>query len=441
MNRPTVEHLPGSKVKLSFHVTVEEAKPFLDETVRAMSEANPIQGFRPGKAPYAEAMKAYGEMRVWQNALERIVRSRYLRAVLDQDLDTVGSPEVRVDKLTPGADIEFTVIAPVAPKVTKLADYSAPLVDFTARTVTDGDVLKALGDLQTMRRKEVRSTEPATKEDLVVIDLDMKKDKVTLEGGTGRDYRIYLTEDSYIPGFADKLMGVKEGEERTFTLTFPEGHYQKHLAGKDVDFTAKTKGVFKFELPDLDEAFAASLGQSSLDALKKVLHANIGTEEEERARQKSEVALLDKLVDASSFSDIPDLLVNDEVRKMLSEIEHSVEERGMKWPDYLASIKKSVDELKLEFVPQAVRRIKAATIVKEISKREKVTVTDAELDNEIDHILEGIKSDDRETRERVSSPEYREYVAILLRNQKTLEAVKQKAIRNYVPRTPHHHSE
>src|SRR3990167_2677459 len=368
MNKPTVEHLHGSKVKLSFHVTVEEARPFLDETVRAMSEANPIQGFRPGKAPYAEAVKAYGEMRVWQNALERIVRSRYLRAVLDQDLDTVGSPEVRVDKLTPGADIEFTVIAPVAPKVTKLADYSAPLVDFTARTVTDADVLKALGDLRTMRRKEVRSTEPATNEDLVVIDLDMKKDKVTLEGGTGRDYRIYLTEDNYIPGFADKLVGVKEGEERTFTLKFPESHYQKHLAGKDVDFTATTKGVFKLELPDLDEAFAASLGQSSLDALKK-----------------------------------------------------------------------GVDELKLEFVPQAVRRIKAATIVKEISKREKVTVTDTELDHEIDHILEGIKSDDRETRERVSSPEYREYVAILLRNQKTLEVVKQKAIRNYVPRKPHHH--
>lgn len=439
MQQPTVECVPGSKVILSFHVTVDEAKPYLDETVAAMSTANPIQGFRPGKAPYAEAVKAFGEMRVWQNALERIVRSRYLRAVLDQDLDTVGSPEIRVDKLTPGADIEFTVIAPVAPKVTKLADYDAPLVDFTARAVTDADVEKALAGLRTMQRKEVRSTEPATKEDLVVIDLDMTKDHVTLEGGTGRDYRIYLTEDNYIPGFADKLVGVKEGEERTFTLKFPETHYQKHLAGKDVDFTAKTKSVFKLELPDLDEAFAASLGQSSLDALKKVLHANIGAEEEERARQKSEVALLDKLVDASTFSDIPDLLVNDEVRKMLSEIEHSVEERGMKWPDYLASMKKSVDELKLEFAPQAMRRIKAATIVKEIAKREKVTVTDAELDHEIDHILEGIKKDDRETRERVSSPEYREYVAILLRNQKTLEVVKGKAIRNYVPRKPHSH--
>ncbi|HWQ99966.1 MAG TPA: trigger factor [Candidatus Methylomirabilis sp.] len=439
MQQTSVELLPGSKAKLVFRVTPEEAQPFLDETVRAMSDAKPIPGFRPGNAPYAEVAKAFGEMRVWEAALERIVRSHYLRAVLDQDLDTVGSPEVQVDKLTPGADIEFTVIAPVAPKVTKLAETSQPLVDFAARTVTEEDVGRALTDLRKMQTKEVRSGDAATKQDLVVIDLDIKKDLVQLEGGAGRDYRIFMAEDHYIPGFTDKLMGVKEGEERSFTLKFPEGHYQKHLAGQDVDFTAKAKSVFKLELPELDEVFAKSLGQPSMDALKKLLKENITAEEEERARQKSEVELLDKLIDASLFSDIPDLLVNEEVRKMLHELEGSVEERGMKWPDYLASVKKTTDELKLDFVPQAIRRIKAATLVKEVAKREGVKVTDEEVNHEIDHILAGIKPDDTETRDRVTSPEYREYVAILLRNQKTLETLKQKAIRNYVPRRTREH--
>ena len=440
MSQPSVEQLPGSKVKLVFRVTPEEARPFLDEAVRAMSEIKTIPGFRPGKAPYAEVAKAFGgEMRIWENALERIVRSRYLRAVLDQELDTVGSPEVQVDKLSPGQEIGFTVTAPVAPKVVRLADYGEPLVDYIAREVTGEDMDRALTDLRSMQRKEIRSTEPATKEDLVVIDLDIQKDKVTLEGGAGRDYRIFLNEDHYIPGFTDQLVGAKEGEERKFALKFPAEHYQKHLAGADVDFTARVKNIFKLELPELDGAFVKSLGQSSLEDLKTLLTKNIGVEEEERARQKSEIELLDKLVDASAFSDIPDLLVNDEVRKMLRELEASVEERGMKWPDYLASVKKTADELKLEFVPQAVRRIKAATVIKEIAKRENIRVTDDELDHEIDHILSGIKSDDEEARGRVSSPEYREYAAILMRNQKALDALKTKAIRNYVPRKPHEH--
>jgi hypothetical protein len=86
-----------------------------------------------------------------------------------------------------------------------------------------------------------------------------------------------------------------------------------------------------------------------------------------------------------------------------------------------------------------VRRIKTATLIKEIAKREKVTVEEGELDHELDHILEGVAKHDTATRERVVSPEYREYVGILLRNQKTLELLKGKCIKGYVPRPPHSH--
>lgn len=439
MQAPTIEHLPGSKLKLTFTVTPEEAKPYVDESVRAISEAKPLPGFRPGKASYADVARVHGEMTIWEAALERIVRAAYLRAVIDQNLDTVGSPEIQVEKLVPNTDIRFTAIAPVAPSVTKLASYDKPVATYAARDVTDAEMEKAVTDLRRMQRKEVRSTEPATKEDLVVIDVDMKRQNVVLEGGAGRDYRIYLSEDQYIPGFSDKLVGIKEGEARSFTLKFPEEHYQKHLAGQDVDFTANAKSIFKLELPELDEAFAKSLGQPSMDALKELIKTNLHEEETEHARQKSEIAMLEKLVDASSFSDIPELLVNEEVRKMMSELEYSVEHRGMNMDDYLSSIKKTKDALRLEFVPQAVRRIKTATLIKEIAKREQVTVMEAELDHELDHILAGVRPDDKETRERVVSPEYREYVSILLRNQKTLELLKTRCISGYVPRPPHDH--
>jgi len=123
MQAPTIEKLPGSKVKLSFVVTPEEAKPYIDEAVAELSQSKPIPGFRPGKAPYAEIVKTFGEMKIWEQALERIVRARYVAAVLENDLDPVGSPEISVEKLTPNQDLAFTVIAPVAPIVEVLADY------------------------------------------------------------------------------------------------------------------------------------------------------------------------------------------------------------------------------------------------------------------------------------------------------------------------------
>jgi trigger factor len=440
MQAPTIEKVAGSKAKLTFSISPEDAKPYVDEAVRAISEAKPISGFRPGKATYADVARAYGEMTIWEAALERIVRASYLKALVQHDLDTVGSPEIQIEKLTPNQEVKFTAIAPLAPMVTKLPAYDTPVADYNAKEIKDEDITKAVDELRAMQRKEVRSTEAATKDDLVIIDMDMTHKNVQVEGGAGRDYKIYLNDDrNYLPGFAEKLVGIKEGEERKFMLKFPEDHFQKHLAGEDVEFTAKAKSIFKLEMPAMDEAFAKTLGQESVDKLKGLIKENLGHEEADRARQKCEIEMLEKLVDASSFSDIPELLVNEEVRKMIAELEHSVEERGMKMGDYLTSIKKTRDALQLEFVPQAVRRIKTATLIKEIAKREKVTVEEGELDHELDHILEGVAKNDTTTRERVVSPEYREYVSILLRNQKTLELLKGKCIKGYVPRPPHSH--
>ncbi|MEN9558575.1 MAG: trigger factor [Candidatus Parcubacteria bacterium] len=439
MNTPTIKHLPGGKAALTFTISPEEAQPYIDEAVRVLQEAKPIPGFRPGKASYAEVAKAFSEMRIWETALERVVRASYLKALIDLDLDTVGSPEIQVEKLVPGHPISFTATAPLMPRVEKLADVNASITEYSARTVSDEEVDKALTDLRRMQRKEVRTLEAATKDHLVILDLGMKRENVPLEGGAGRDYRVFLGEEHYIPGFTEKLIGMNEGEERTFTLKFPDGHYQKHLSGQDVDFTAKATGIFRLEMPALDEAFAKSLGQESVDALNNVLRENLNEEEAERARQKCEIAMLEALVDASTFTDIPEILVNEEVRKMVAELEHSLEERGMNTEDYLTSIKKTLDTLRMEFVPQAIRRVKTATLIKEVAKRENIAVTDAEIDHDLDHILDSLRPDDTQTRERVTSPEYREYMGIMLRNQKTLELLKGRCIKGYVPRKPHVH--
>lgn len=425
---PVIKQLPKSLVELAFTVTPDEAKPYLDQAAADLQSAKPIPGFRPGKAPYDEVKRVFGEMRIWETALERIVRARYVSTILAKSIQTVGSPSISVEQLVPGQDLKFTVTAPVMPSVLTMAAYDKPLVTKKAKAVAPTDVDAALEDLRKMRRNEIVVDRAATKDDMLQIDLDIKKDGVPLEGGTSKNYRVYLNEPHYIPGFAEQLIGAKKGDVKTFTLPFPSEHYQKHLAGQHVDFTATVHDVYELALPTLDDAFAKGLGLESVEKLRELLTTNMTKEAEEKADEAAEIELLEKLVDGSTFSEIPDLLVNEEVRRMYGELEHSAEHQGMNMSDYLAQLKKTADEIKLDMVPQAIRRVHTAVLVKEIAKKEGVDIADEEVNAEVDRILEGIQ--DKETRERVSSPDYRDYVAAQMKNRAALKIIKAKGIKS-----------
>lgn len=429
MSTPQITDLPKSQVQIKFTVTAEEAKPYIDQAVVDISTQKPLKGFRPGKATYADVARAYGEMLIWESALERVVRAEYVKAILDNGIDTVGSPGIAVDKLVPNQDMEFTATATVMPRATELMDYSAPLVETKKKTVTEAEADQAIEELRRMRRTEAAVDRAATAEDMAMVDLEILKEKVPVEGGTSRDYKVLLNEPHYIPGFAEKLVGAKKGDRLEFTLDFPKEHYTKHLAGQPADFRVEVKEIFELKKPELDEAFAKSLGLGSVEELKKVMLRNLQEESDHKAQEAAEIELLEKLVKGSKFTELPDNLVNEEVHRMLHELEHGLEEQGMNMEHYLSSLKKTRDELMLDFVPRAMDRIRTAILIREVAKREDVKVTEEELDHEIDHILERIKPEDKETRERIASADYRDYVAAQIRNHKTVKLLKEKGIK------------
>lgn len=424
-----VTKLPKSEVKIEFEIPWEESAPYREEAVRDISTAKPLPGFRPGKATYADIARIHGEMRILETALERIVRSYYVKAVLGEKLETVGSPAVSVDQLTPGQSIKFTTTTPIAPEVTKLPKTQDCAVEKKAKQATDAEVEEAIDEMRKMRRNEVKVDRAATLEDLVIVDMEMSRDKVALEGGVGKDYRVYLSEKHYIPGLAEKLVGIKEGEERSFSLPFPEEHFQKNLAGKEIDFKVKATSVYELQMPKVDDEFAKGVGLESIVQLREKLKENMQKEMDQRTNDAAELEMLEKLVEESSFSEVPEILVNEEVRRMQHELQHGVEEQGMKWEDYLASIKKTEAELKMDFVKQAIRRIQTAVLIKAFAKQQDIDVADEEVDAEIDRILENVPAGQEETRQHVTSPDYREYVKVTMRNRRTLDWLKKECIK------------
>ncbi len=421
--------LPKGEVKLEFEIPWDETRAAREEAVKELSTANPLPGFRPGHVTYEDAARNYGEMKILETALERIVRSAYVKAVLTDKIDTVGSPSVNIDKMTPGQPLVFSTISPITPEVTKMPDLAACKIDAKKKEANDAMVEEALDEMRKMRRVETPVDRAATLDDMVIVDMEMTKDKVALEGGNGNGYRVYLNEPNYIPGLADQLVGMKPGDEKMFTLPFPKEHFQKHLAGQNVDFKVKAAEVFELQLPKVDDEFAKIVGLENLAQLRAKLKENMQAEMDSRSSEAAEIEMLEKLTDAASFGEIPDLLINEEVRRMMLELETGLEDQGMDMPTYLQQIKKTKDELKLDFTQQAIRRIRTAVLIKNFAMQEKVTVSDDELDAETDRILASLKETDTETRERVISPDYREYMSIQMRNRKTLDWLKKQCIK------------
>lgn len=418
----TLKKLDKSQVELTITVTPQECQKHLEKAAARISERAAIKGFRPGKAPYDMVKKEVGEMNILNEALEHIIQEVFFSAVTSEKLETVGMPKIDIEKLAPGNDVVFRATVALLPAV-KLADIKKISVKKEIKPTTEKDIEETLNAIRGMRAKEVLKTGIAEKTDKLIIDMDMYLDKVPVEGGQAHDYNVYLSEEHYIPGFNEQLVGLKKDETKEFSLNFAPTHYQKHLAGKKVDFKVKVKDVFERQLPELDDELAKKLGQEGLAKLKELINSNITTEHEQKAEQKAEIEILDKLIDGSKFDEIPDVLIDAERQKMFYELKHNLEHQGITIEQYLEQIKKKQEEVMEGFKAQAEKRAKAALASRQVAKEQNIAVSEEEIDKEI-KIMEDVYKDNKDYLERIKRQEVRDTIAISLQNRKVIERLK-----------------
>lgn len=417
-----LKRLEKSQAELTFTLSAADYKKDLDAAALRLSQRAAIKGFRPGKAPYDIVKQQVGEIKIMEEALERIVQRVFYEAVRAEKLETIGMPQIAIEKMAPGNDLVFKATAALLPKV-ELADLSQIKIERKPVKAGEKELSEALEHLRKMQPKEIAKEGAATKEDKLVIEMDMFIDKIPVEGGQAKNHQIYLSEPHYIPGLAEQLVGLKKSETKEFALKFPKEHYQKHLAGRDVDFKIKVSEVFELQYPELDEAFAKSLGQESLEKMKELLLANISKEAERKEDQRWEIAMLDELIEKSKFDEIPQVLVDAEKKKMFYELKHDLDRRGIPMEQYLKDIKKNEDEIFKDFSEQADRRAKAALISRQVALANNITVDKADLDKEI-VAIKATYPDDKNVEENLKRPEVVDTIAATIQNRRVVEWLK-----------------
>ncbi len=420
------KELGKSKIELTITVEVPDYKKNMEQAAVRLSERAAIHGFRPGKAPYNMVKEQLGEIRILEEAMQSIVEHAFYQIVRDEKLETIGMPQISLQKFAPGNDLVFKAEIALLPKVT-LPDLATIKVEKKEVSVSEEQKNEVLENLRKMQRKEVVKDGESTKEDKLVIELNMFIDKVAVEGGFAKNHQVYLSEPHYIPGLAEKLVGLKKGDEKEFSLKFPKEHYQKHLAGKEVDFKIKVNEVFGLEYPELDDEFAKSLGQQSLQKLSELLTANVLKEEERKEEQRVEIAILDQIIEKSTVDEIPDVLIDAEKNKMFYELKNSLEEQGVSIEQYLKDLKKTQEEIYKDFAEQATKRSKAALVSRSLAKENNIKVEPKELEAEI-ALIKTSYPDNETIQENLKRPEVIDTIAVTIQNKKVLTWLKEKVV-------------
>lgn len=423
----TRKNLPQSQVELEITLTPEDYQKHMVKAAERISERTKIQGFRPGKTPYEIVKRSVGEMNILQEALETIVQESFYATVKQEDLETIGMPKIEIGKIAPGNDLVYKATVALIPEI-KVGDLKKIDVKQEPKLVTDEQVNEVIDNLRKIRAKEVAKDKLAEEADMVMVDMDMKLDNVPVEGGQAKDYRVYLSEDHYIPGFNKELIGLKKADTKTFPISFPKTHYQKHLAGKTVDVSVSVKDVYERQMPELNEEFAKMLGQESMDRLYALLRENLGNEARQKADEQTEIAMFDELMKTSKFGDIPEVLLDAERKKMFYELTRDLERSGISIEDYLKDIKKTEDELFNDFKEQAERRAKAALLSRQIAKEQKIVVEEKEIDEEI-VTLENAYHDNQEYLQNLKKPEVRRTLETILQNKKVIKWLKEQIVK------------
>lgn len=417
--------LEKSQIEISVELSVEEFTPYIDQGAKKIAEKIKIEGFRPGKAPLEIVKQKVGEMSILEEAAQ-IAIIKTVDEIVEKEIkdsQVVGQPSVSISKLAPANPLEYKVVLSIMPVVT-LGKYKDLNLKIEEVKIDDKDLKRALKDLQEMRATEKIVAREIKEGDKVLSDIHLKLDKVVIEDGHYHDLAVIIGKEYFVPGFDKNLLGAKKGDLKNFFLEYPKDYHQQHLAGKKVEFEVKIKEIYQRDLPKDDDELAKGFGLKNVEELKSSLKDSLLSEKQRNLDLKNESELISKIVESTKFGDFPEVIVENEANNLMLELEQSIMRQGGKFEDYLNHLKKSKEELKLEMMPNVIKRVKSALVIREVSFLEKITATEDEIDQKLESLKEEYKNNS-EVVKMLEESSYRNYLQNILTNEKTINQLKE----------------
>ena len=377
----TVETVSNLERKMSVSVPMTEINKEVVSRLGRMTKTVKVAGFRPGKVPMKIVEKQYGAQ-VRNEVMSDAIGKNLGDALQEKDLRIAGLPKIDVETRDE-SDETFAFVATfeVYPEV-QVKDIKGLELEKPTVTIGDAEVDSTLD----IMRKQRASFEPKEKAaetgDQVKLDFKGTVDGEAFEGGSAENAVMPIGEGRLVEDFEKAILGVKAGDEKKFDVTFPEDYASKDLAGKKAQFEVKVHEVLEAVLPDVDKAFAESLGveNGDVDKLRADVKQNVETEAKKRleARQKD---LVMKLLLDNSELELPKALVDAEVNRLSDQMKQNMQSRGVQVGD--APFPAEV------FNEEAVRRVKLGLIIAHVVDKNELQATPDRLKEVVEEMAAG----------------------------------------------------
>jgi trigger factor len=375
-----VETLEKLERKITLTLPVEVIQNEVDSRLKRMARQVKMDGFRPGKVPFNVVAQRYGYS-VHYEVMNDKVGEAFAVAANEANLRVAGQPRISESESSPEGQLSFDAVFEVFPEV-KIGDLSTAEIEKVGAEVSQEAVDKTVEILRKQRRTFAQRPADAAAQDgdRVSIDFEGKIDGEAFEGGKAEGFQFLVGEGQMLKEFEDAVRGMKSGESKTFPLSFPADYHGKEVAGKQADFLVTVNKIEAANLPEVDEAFAKTLGiaDGTVAGLQADIRKNLEREVKFRVQARNKQAVMDALV-AKAELDLPNASVQSELERLVEGARADLKQRGIKDADK-APIPEEL------FRPQAERRVRLGLVVAELVKANELQAKPEQLMAHIDEL-------------------------------------------------------
>ncbi len=413
-----------NELKLEFTIEAEKFDEAMKKVYFKSAKYFNIPGFRKGKAPMQIVEKYYGDEIFYEDTFNEVVPSVYEKELKENNIDAVSRPDIDVKQIGKGQDLIFTAIVQTKPEV-KLGKYKGIEIKKVEYNVSDDDINHELGHMQEKNARLITVEDrEVQKDDITVIDFEGFVDGKAFEGGKAQNHELTIGSNTFISGFEDQIIGMKQDEEKDIKVKFPDDYFSEDLKGKDAIFKVKLHEIKKRELPKLDDEFAKDVSEfDTLDELKNSIKEKLEEENKKRVKYETEDAAIKAVCDNVEL-DIPSGMIETEIDNMTREIEQRLAYQGMKLEQYIQMLGKSMEDFRKEYEEQAKVSVKSRLVLEAIIKEEKIEPSQEQINEKLKQMAEQYGKKEEELNKNEG---FTNYIKESLKNEKVVEFIVENA--------------
>lgn len=365
----------------------------LDKAFKSKQKDAKVDGFRKGKVPRNIYEKHYGKESLFFLAAEEVLQSAYAKAMEESNLIPVVQPSVDIKDIS-DKGVEFTFKIITKPEV-KIKNYKGLGIKPEEIKVTKDEIDHEIGHLLEEYTELVTKEGEVKNGDVAVIDFEGFKDGKPFDGGKGENYSLEIGSNTFIPGFEEQVIGMKTGEEKDLTVSFPEDYGVEDLKGQPVIFKVKVNEIKEKVTRELDKEFFEDLameGVHSKETLEKEVEKNIKAQKEADSENKYIDHLLEEVAKNVEV-DIPQEMVDEETTRLLGRFEQQMAMQGISLDIYYQFTKSSEEDLRKQMDKEAYQNVLYRLMLEEIMNLEKIEVSQEEASKEAEELAKKYKMD------------------------------------------------